>query len=565
MEEDGEVDNGSEEETEGEDDDDDKLEDDDKDEEEKIEQRLKPSTSNGDDDFSGEDSDLDFDVDKFEKQTKQRQSATKLSKSNATPSEVDDRFFKLSEMEAFLENMDKREGKESVDEDIDYFQNLPSDEEEELRFDKPLKLKQQKKKKSSRDMKYKDFFAPVDGEPEQRAPDEENEPESNDDYVGEDEDDMNEENFDMEEDDMGDRDARDSLRKVTFDLPDESEGEDVEDILGGKANNLLKPEVKSSFEKRQEKMKKQIEELEKAALSEKPWQLSGEVSAQTRPENSMLEEDVAFDQASRMAPVITEETTLQIEDIIKQRIKDQVWDDVVRKEKPKEEVFEYKKRLTLDHEKSKLSLAEVYEQEYIKQTQEKKEEEENPAHVEIQKLMDTLFLKLDALSNFHFTPKPHVPEVKVVSNLPSISMEEVAPVNASDATLLAPEEIKEKNKAGDILGETEKTTTDKKRERRKKKKLKRLKIQEQEKRQKLKEVMKGNKKKSKAEVEKTLKNLTKGGKAKILTNDGMDKALRSSQAFFTQLQDQVKSQIKGSKNQTAKKKQKEISVSKLKL
>lgn len=145
-EEDGEVDDGLEEEIECEDDDDDdELEDDDKDEEEKTEQRLKPSASNEEDDFSGEDSDLDFDVDKFEKQTKQRQSATKLSKSNGTPSEVDDRFFKLSEMEAFLDNMDKREGKESVDEDIDYFQNLPSDEEEELRFDKPVKLKQQEK------------------------------------------------------------------------------------------------------------------------------------------------------------------------------------------------------------------------------------------------------------------------------------------------------------------------------------------------------------------------------------------------------------------------------------
>lgn len=141
-EENGEMDIGLEEESEGEDDD--KHEDDDKDEEEKIKQRPKPSASNEEDDFSGEDSDLDFDVDKFEKQTKQRQSTTKLSKSNWTPSEVDDRFFKLSEMEAFLDDMDKREGKESVGEDIDYFHNLPSDEEE-LSFDKPVALKKQKK------------------------------------------------------------------------------------------------------------------------------------------------------------------------------------------------------------------------------------------------------------------------------------------------------------------------------------------------------------------------------------------------------------------------------------
>ncbi|CAN9507148.1 unnamed protein product [Ophioblennius macclurei] len=529
-------------------------------------------------DFSEEDSDLDFDVDALEKQ---REVQRKGSRTKVVPSEVDDKFFKLSEMETFLDDMDKREGKEDGDQDnIDYFQDLPSDEDEDLDIEQIISATKQKKSamKSSRNFKYKDFFDAVDGETPKRDEESDGDDDSMD---GGQNDDDEEEEMDDEEEDYDDEEEADddhqaasrsktSDKKVTFNLSedDDSEGEDVEDILGGKKPSSAKSEAKSSFEKRQEKMSEKIEELEKAALGEKPWQLSGEVTAQTRPENSMLEVDVDFEQASRTAPAVTEETTLQLEDIIKQRIKDQAFDDVVRKEKPKEEVFEYKKRLTLDHEKSKQSLAEIYEQEYIKQSQEKTEEKENPAHVEIQKLMDTLFLKLDALSNFHFTPKPSVPEVKVVSNLPTITMEEVAPVSTSDATLLAPEEIKEKNKAGEILGDTEKTATDKKRERRNKKKTKRLQIKERERRRKLKEASAPgeNKKPSKAEITENLKKLTKGGKATILKDEGKDKALRSSQAFFSQLQDQVKSQIKSAKDQSSKKKKsKEVSATKLKL
>lgn len=79
-------------------------------------------------------------------------------------------------------------------------------------------------------------------------------------------------------------------------------------------------------------------------------------------------------------------------------------------------------------------------------------------------------------------------------------------------------QLKEKNKAGDILGDTEKTSTDKKRERRHKKKVKRLKIKEREQRQKLKEARTTgeNKKTSKAQITENLKKLTKGGKATIL-------------------------------------------------
>ncbi|XP_037545296.1 U3 small nucleolar ribonucleoprotein protein MPP10 [Nematolebias whitei] len=540
----------------------------------RLKKKIAMEAEDGSEGDSEDDSDLDFDVDALEKQEKQKKENVRTgSKTRMNPSVVDDRFFKLSEMESFLEEMDKQEGKEAEDEDdVDYFQDLPSDEDDDLDLEQIMSSKRKKKDtvKSSRNLKYKDFFDAVDGEPakgdEQSDGDDESH-EEGDEKMNDDEDDGEE--GDNDEDNQGSQ-SKAHHKKVTFNLTgdEDSEDEDMDEILGGKAPNAEKSELKSSFEKRQEKISEKIDKLEKAALAEKPWQLSGEVTAQTRPENSMLEEDVEFEQTSRMAPTITEDTTLQLEDIIKQRIKDQAFDDVVRKEKPKEEVFEYRKRLTLDHEKSKQSLAEIYEQEYIKQTQQKTEEEENPAHVEIQQLLDQLFLKLDALSNFHFTPKPPVPEVKVISNLPSITMEEVAPVSTSDATLLAPEEIKEKNKAGDILGDTEKSSTDKKRERRLKKKVKHLKIKEKEKRQKLKEAITSdeNKKLSKAEVTKTMKKLAKGGKATILKDEGKGKAVRSSQAFFSQLQDQVKSQIQSVKDQSSKKKkQKSFSVSKLKL
>ncbi|XP_072202023.1 U3 small nucleolar ribonucleoprotein protein MPP10 isoform X1 [Excalfactoria chinensis] len=506
--------------------------------------------------YSDEDSDVDFDIEALEQETKTAKKTT--VKKTGRKSVVDDKFFKLAEMEAFLEHVEKENGErdEEEEDDIDYFEDIISDDEDE-----EFEEAKVKPVKSSRDLTYKDFFDPVDDNDDLEA-------DAAEDYEDEEADSAlekeNEESMSEAEDINEVVMENVSNKKVSFSLPDDNETEDVTDTQ----LDIDLNEMKSSFEKRQEKMSEKIKSLEEELLEEKPWQLKGEVTGHRRPENSLLEETVLFDHAVRMAPVITEETTFKLEDIIKQRILDEAWDDVVPKEKPKEDAFEYKKRITLDHEKSKLSLAEIYEQEYLKLQQQKTEEEENPEHKEIQEMMDSLFLKLDALCNFHFTPKPPVPEVKIVSNLPAISMEEVAPVAVSDAALLAPEEIKEKNKAGDVKTDAEKTPTDKKRERRKKKLRKRIKLREKEKRQKLLEKMKpeqGTKLSKKAAAAK-LKRLTKEGKASLLKDEGKDKAVKSSQAFFSQLQDQVRMQIKdANKLKKKQKKQKDISVHKLKL
>ena len=116
-------------------------------------------------------------------------------------------------------------------------------------------------------------------------------------------------------------------------------------------------------------------------------------------------------------------------------------------------------------------------------------------------------------------------------------MEEVAPVAASDAALLAPEEIQVKSKVPEV-GTTEKTDTNRKRERRLKKKQKRLRVAERKKRDKLVAKLRpglGNKY--------TKKSFTKKLKERE-EEDRVDKSLKSSSQFFARLQEQVREQVK---------------------
>ncbi|CAF0721854.1 unnamed protein product [Rotaria sp. Silwood1] len=291
-------------------------------------------------------------------------------------------------------------------------------------------------------------------------------------------------------------------------------------------------ENRSEFEKQQIQLKRQIKSIEKDMLSAKPWQLTGEIEGQKRPENSLLEEYVQYDRTTRLAPVITTETTDSIEDLIKQRIRDKVFDDVERKKKPHDnEAQTYKKEIVLEHEKSKMSLAQVYEQEYMKKQTNDKTEKKDERHENIRQIMQNLFIDLDALSNFRFTPKPPVPEVTVVNNLPAILVEEIVPTTVNDSTLLAPEEVHIRPK-GDIKADSERTDTDKKHARRLLKHKLKLKSKTKPKKTNPEE-------EEKEEKRNLLKKLGKMKNVRIEKTDkkrSNEKTARSSTKFFQQLQ-----------------------------
>ncbi|XP_032524744.2 U3 small nucleolar ribonucleoprotein protein MPP10 [Danaus plexippus] len=430
-----------------------------------------------------------------EHQEEVEQSNVKVAKTKPSKKQsiVDDDFFKLQDMENFLLKEEKMEGKNKKSEDdedsIDMFEDIDSEGSDE---------------EGGKDVKYYDFFN-EDNESGQEDNDEED-------------DDEHEENNEYKTEP---KEHKKSDKKVRFLEPD-SESGDSEDSEEQKSKHIngSDKENKSEFELRQERLQKHISRLEEKSINEAPWQLKGEVDATKRPQNSLLEEVLDFDLTTRPPPVITEQTTVTLEGLIRQRIKDKAWDDITRKEKPVDDQFLFKKPEVLDQSKSKMSLAQVYEAEYLKQKQassgEVDDEKEPESHTEIREAMKNLFSKLDALCHYHYTPKPPQAEVKIVSNTPAISMEEVAPVAVSDATLLAPEEVKRKTK-GDLMSKEERTQTDKNRERRKKKKLQR----------------------KKGSVTKVTDN--RNTKAAVESND---KSLKTSKAFFQQLNDNSTSLIK---------------------
>jgi U3 small nucleolar RNA-associated protein MPP10 len=260
--------------------------------------------------------------------------------------------------------------------------------------------------------------------------------------------------------------AENDVRRDLFD--DESERSDSEDALSDASAGNPKSR-RSTHERRQAKVAEEIRKLESELVAKRAWTLSGEATAVDRPVNSLLEEDMDFEHVGKPVPVITEEVSESIEELIKRRILAQEFDEVLRRRpdtlgNPKDA---RRGLVDVDDTKGKQSLAEIYEEEHVKnanpdayvsQADEKLSRDEE----EIKNMWKDISAKLDALSSWHYKPKPAAPTLTVVADIATVAMEDAQPTTAQGVaggeSMIAPQEVyapgRDTAEKGEVVGKS---------------------------------------------------------------------------------------------------------------
>ncbi|ETM34439.1 hypothetical protein PPTG_05336 [Phytophthora nicotianae INRA-310] len=481
-------------------------------EEEEQEEEQKDSDADSDEKDSDDDENSDDDTadsDEEEKEVKKSKKKAKKARDVA-----EDGFFDWDEMDKAAE--EEEEEDEDMDDDMDGDDSENGEDEDD---DDESEMEEDSDAETAEEMKYDDFFGDEDEEGDEG--DEEEEEELND--------------VDMQDGDNDDEEYPTIKRSK----PDEDENVDDEE--------LAERGIMSSHQRQRQRLQKEIKDLEQEAISEKPWLLKGEVRSAARPENSLLEAVLDYDRPVKAAPVITEEVSIALEEMIKKRILEDDYDDVIRKFAGNEE--DQKNKLEeVSMEKSKEGLGEIYEKEYMKTAMGfEADDESKQDQEEIEVMFKSLCWKLDALSNYHFTPKPAVKELQVKPAVPAIAMEEVVPISVSDANLKAPEEVYEKKrKRGEAVlqSKEEMTQTERKALRNAKKHARRKEKRQREFDERLVAKLNpglGNKYEKKKMLESIAgaKNITTGKQI-----EGSSKQFSNSKEFFTRLQDEVQEKIR---------------------
>lgn len=261
--------------------------------------------------------------------------------------------------------------------------------------------------------------------------------------------------------------AVNDVRRDLFE--DLSEHSDSEDALSDVSDGNPKAR-RSAHERRQAKLAEEIRKLEAESVAKRAWTLSGEAAAADRPINSLLAEDLDFEHAGKPVPVITEEVSESIEELIKRRILAQEFDEVIRRRPDSLADGSRDTRrglVELDDSKAKQSLAEIYEEDHVKRSNpdsylSKSDEKLRQDEKEVEAMWKEISAKLDALSSWHYKPRPAAPSLTVVADVATVSMEDAQPTTAQGVgggeSMIAPQEVykagKETAERGEVVAKS---------------------------------------------------------------------------------------------------------------
>ncbi|KAF3388488.1 U3 small nucleolar RNA-associated protein MPP10 [Penicillium rolfsii] len=246
------------------------------------------------------------------------------------------------------------------------------------------------------------------------------------------------------------------VRRDLFDEESEGEGEDEEMNEAGDSSV-----PRSTHEKQRARIADEIRRLEAANVAKKEWMLSGEARAVERPVNSLIEEDLDFERVGKPVPVVTNETTEEIEELVKRRILAKEFDEVVRRRPGAADIQSSRRaKFELADTKPQQSLAEMYEADHLKATDANYVDPKNQKlmreHAEVTDLWKEISSKLDLLCNLNYKPQTPQVSINVVTDAPTIMMEDARPTAGSAVggpSALAPQEIYAPGDDGRVAGE----------------------------------------------------------------------------------------------------------------
>ena len=199
----------------------------------------------------------------------------------------------------------------------------------------------------------------------------------------------------------------------------------------------------------------QIKEIEEKMInSKKEWSTRGEILGKERPKDSLLTKAMDFEVGLKAPPIPDKEYTDKLEAMIKQRIKDDLFDDPIKKQIINLNENKKANDIELNFDKSKKGLGEIYEEKYL--GNEKTENRIDEIKKDCDQLCDKLFDIFKQMTNGTATPydvRRKKEEEINISNMPAIQIEELGnfvsdnkDMIKSGKELFNPNKIRNKNK-----------------------------------------------------------------------------------------------------------------------